>query len=312
MYFRNLQCYRISTEWPITIDGLHKQLEKRGFKPCEHQEVASHGWVPPCDGAELVHAIGDNWLMCLQSETKMLPTAVINREANKRAEKIGQDQGFIPGRKFIKDLREQVATEFLPRAFSRHHTINAWLNIQKGWLVIDAATKSKAETVVEMLRRTLDTFPLSLLETVHPPVSAMSMWLRNEPPAGFTIDSELALQSIGADGARIAFSHYDAQKEEITAHLEAARLPTKLALTFDSRVSFVLTENFDFKRIEFLDVVRDEAKADDHEDARALFDAEFALMTGELLRLLDAVVDALGGERQREPDLVDQAKKQAA
>ena len=154
MYFRNLQCYRISTEWPITIDGLHKQLEKRGFKPCEHQEVASHGWVPPCDGAELVHAIGDNWLMCLQSETKMLPTAVINREANKRAEKIGQDQGFIPGRKFIKDLREQ-ATEFLPRAFSRHHTINAWLNIQKGWLVIDAATKSKAETVVEMFAERL-------------------------------------------------------------------------------------------------------------------------------------------------------------
>jgi hypothetical protein len=34
-------------------------------------------------------------------------------------------------------------------------------------------------------------------------------------------------------------------------------------------------------------------------------------MAGELLRLLDATVEVLGGELQREPDLVDQAKEAA-
>ena len=43
-----------------------------------------------------------------------------------------------------------------------------------------------------------------------------------------------------------------------------------------------------------LDVVRDQI--DDPEDAEALFDAEFALMTGELSRLIPSVVAALGGE----------------
>ena len=43
-------------------------------------------------------------------------------------------------------------------------------------------------------------------------------------------------------------------------------------------------------------------------DAKALFDAEFALMSGELLCLLAGIVEALGGELNRGPDLVDQAK----
>ena len=53
------------------------------------------------------------------------------------------------------------------------------------------------------------------------------------------------------------------------------------------------------------------AAADEHEDAQALFDAEFALMTGELLRLLPAIVAAMGGELARTPDLIDNAKEQA-
>ena len=53
---------------------------------------------------------------------------------------------------------------------------------------------------------------------------------------------------------------------------------------------------------------RDQAKADEQDDAEALFNAELALMTGEFERLLSSVTEALGGELNRGPDLVDQAK----
>lgn len=72
----------------------------------------------------------------------------------------------------------------------------------------------------------------------------------------------------------------------------------------------MLTERGEIKRIGLLDVVRDSITDDDREDAQALFDAEFVLMAGELLRLLDALVVALGGEVKREPDLADKAKEQ--
>ena len=53
MYFKNLQPYRLSTEWPITLDALREQLATKPFKPCGSQDHESRGWVPPFDGGEL-------------------------------------------------------------------------------------------------------------------------------------------------------------------------------------------------------------------------------------------------------------------
>jgi len=267
--------------------------------------------VPPFDGGELVHAIGFNWLVCMQVEAKLLPPAVINKEADKRAAEIEEQQGFKLGRKAMKELREQVATELLPRAFTRIRKTYAWINVQAGWLVVDAASERKAEDVLELLRHSLDTFPLALLRTERSPMSAMADWLGGEALEGFTIDQDFALQSIAEDRARATFKGHDLEDTHVAEHLEAGRLPIKLAMTFDDRISFVLTDRGALKRIDFLGVIRDQVAADEHEDAQALFDAEFALMTGELLRLLPAIVAAMGGELARTPDLIDNAKEQA-
>lgn len=311
MYFKNAQTYRLSTEWPITAETLHEQLAAKPFRPCGTQDFESRGWVAPCDGGEFVHAIGDNWLVCMQTEAKILPPAVINKEADARAAVIADQQGFKLGRKAMKELREQVTTELLPRAFTRIRRTYAWLNVQAGWLVVDAASERKAEDVLELLRHSLDTFPLTLLRTERSPMSAMADWLAGEAPEGFTIDQDFALQSIAEDRARATFKGHDLEDTHVIEHLEAGRLPIKLAMTFDDRLSFVLTDRGALKRIDFLDVIRDQVAADEHEDAQALFDAEFALMTSEVLRLLPAIVAAMGGELARTPDLIDSAKEQA-
>ena len=311
MYFKNLQPYRLSTEWPITAESLHEQLARKPFHSCGSQDFESRGWVAPCDGGELVHAIGDNWLVCMQTETKILPPTVISKEADARAAVIAEQQGFKIGRKQMKELREQVMNELLPRAFTRIRKTYAWLNVQAGWLVVDAASQSKAEDVLELLRHALDTFPVSLLRTERSPMSAMADWLAGGAPEGFTIDQDFALQSVSENRARATFKGHDLEAAHVAEHLEAGHLPIKLAMTFDDRLSFVLTERGEIKRLDFLDVIRDQLKADEHEDAQSIFDAEFALMTGELLRLLPAVVAAMGGELTRTPDLIDNAKEQA-
>ena len=94
MYFKNLQPYRLSTEWPITAEGLHEQLATKPFHPCGSQDFESRGWVAPCDDGDLVHAIGNDWLICMQAEAKILPPAVINKEADARAAEIEEQQGF--------------------------------------------------------------------------------------------------------------------------------------------------------------------------------------------------------------------------
>lgn len=309
MYFKNAQIYRISPEWPITLDALHEQLSKRTFRYCGAQDMESRGWTDPVDGNGPVHAIGDNWLVCMQTEAKILPPAVINKEADKRAAEIEEQQGFKLGRKAMKELREQITTELLPRAFTRIRMTPAWINIAAGWLVVNASSQKRAEDVLELLHHTLDTFPLALLRTERSPMSAMADWLAGGAPDGFTLDQDFALQSISEDRARATYKGHDLESAHVTEHLKAGRLPIKLAMTYDDRLSFVLTERGELKRLDFLDVIREQAKADEHEDAQALFDAEFALMTGELLRLIPALVDAMGGELVREAGLLNEQKE---
>jgi recombination associated protein RdgC len=310
MFFKNLQFYRLSTEWPITAEKLAEQLSRKLFQPCGNQDTESRGWVPPV-GADLVHSVAGQWLICLQTETKVLPAAVVKQEADRRAEAIVAQQGYKPGSKQMKDIREQVIQEFLPRAFTRSKKVFAWIDPVNGWLGIDAPSLARAEDVLESLRQALDSLPLSLLRTERTPSGAMADWLSSgEAPDGFSIDDDTELCSVSEDGAKVRYMRHPLEGNDVREHLEAGKMPTRLALTFDDRISFVLTDKLEIKRLNFLDVVREQL-SDDHDDAQSLFDAEFTLMTGEFKRLLPAVSDALGGEIKREPDLIDAVKEAA-
>ncbi|MCK9988669.1 MAG: recombination associated protein RdgC [Azoarcus sp.] len=296
MFFRNLMIYRLAAKWAMTADVLDEQLARKRFQPCGNQDQETRGWVSPTDDGALVHRVGGQWLIALGFEQKLLPSSVVNQEAEVRAEAIAEQQGYKPGRKHMRDLREQVLQELLPRAFARRSKVFAWIDPASGWLGVDAPSQARAEDVLELLRQSLDSLPLSMLRTELSPTSAMADWLAGgEAPTGFTIDQDCRLRSVTDDRAEVAYIR-SLNDEQIRQHLTSGKLPTSLALTFDDRVSFVLTEQLAIKRLDFLDVVKEKLDQQGAEDARALFDAVFALMTGELQRLLNALVEALGGE----------------
>ena len=62
-------------------------------------------------------------------------------------------------------------------------------------------------------------------------------------------------------------------------------------MTWDGRVSFSLTEGMQLKKVTFLDVVFEGASEQD-----GGFDADVAIATGELRKLLPDLLEALGGE----------------
>jgi recombination associated protein RdgC len=297
MWFKNLQIYRLPQNWNITAEAIESQLDSRRFHPCGSQDQETRGWVSPVGDDMLVHRVGGHWLIALGFEQRLLPSSVVRQEADERAEEIAAQQGYKPGRKQMKELREQIMQEFLPRAFTRRRKVFAWIDPVGGWLGIDAPSQARAEDVLEMLRQSMDSLPLALVRTERSPSSAMADWLAaGEAPAGFTIDQDCELRSVTEDKAAVRYVRHTLEGDEVRGHLEAGKMPTRLALTFDERVSFVLTEKMEIKRLDFLDVVKEKVEESGAEDARALFDAGFALMSGELRELLPAVIDALGGE----------------
>lgn len=299
MWFRNLQVYRLPAGWNMTADALEEQLARKRFHPCGSQDQESRGWTSPSGDDVLVHRVNRQWLIALGFEQRLLPSSVVKQEAEMRAEELAEQQGYKPGRKQMKELREQITQEFLPRAFTRRKKVFAWIDPIDGWLAIDAPSQARAEDLLEVLRQTLDDLPLALLRTELSPVSAMTDWLAaNEAPDGFTIDQDCELRSITEDKAAVRYVRHNLDGDEVREHIAAGKLPTRLALTFDDRISFILTDKLEIKRLDFLDIVKESLDSGDSEDARALFDASFVLMTAEAVRLLAALVAALGGELQ--------------
>ena len=67
-------------------------------------------------------------------------------------------------------------------------------------------------------------------------------------------------------------------------------------MTWADRISFVLTETLALKRIAPLDVIKE--GEGDGGDAAERFDSDFAMMAGELARLLADLMAALGGVQE--------------
>lgn len=296
--FKNAIIYRLPAPWAMTTTQLEQLLTPQAFTPCSGQQTLSQGWLSPRNNGMLVHTVNRQMLIKLGTEKKLLPSSVINDVTKARVAEIEQQQGFAPGRKQLRELKEDITDELLPRAFPVHSATWAWIDTVNGWLVVDASNSGRAEDVLKLLIKAIDKFPVESLRTEQSPVAAMTNWLlSDEVPTGFTVDQDTELRSTGEGKATVRYIRHTLEVDDTRRHIEAGKQCTRLAMTWDSKISFVLTEGLTLKRIAALDVLKQEAD-DKNDDER--FDSEFALMAGELNRLFLALVDALGGQLQEE------------
>jgi recombination associated protein RdgC len=167
-----------------------------------------------------------------------------------------------------------------------------WIDPQARTLVLDNSAQGRADEVVTLLAEGLPGFALALLDTQTSPQAGMAHWLMTqEPPAGFTADRETELKAADESKAVVRYARHPLDIDEVREHIEHGKLPTKLAMTWDDRVSFVLTEGLQLKNITLLDAVMDGNSQDD-----SGFDTNVAIATGELSRLIPDLIEALGGE----------------
>lgn len=297
MLFKNLQVFRLAPDWAYSTDQLAERLAGGVFRGCTALERTARGWVPPRgEAGELVFSVERQQLIALGIEQKLLPAGVVRQYAQARLDELAAKQGYKPGRKQARDLRDQVESEMLPRAFVKRSLAYAWIDPLHRWLVVDAAGSARSDEVLEHIKLSLGALPVSLLKTVESPGAAMTGWVAGgEAPSGFTIDRDCELKSPVEERATVRYLRHDLDNDDVRRHVSAGKAVTRLGLTWRDRVSFVLTEQLQVKRVAFLDIVKEdlEQRADNEGD---LFAANFSLMSGELALLLDDLVAALGGE----------------
>ena len=296
--FKNLIVYRIAESWQSSAAQIEDALAKFRFTECGPTQEKSVGWAPPRgeDHGVLVESVGGQWIARFMTESKVLPGSVLARKVKEKAERIEQETGRKPGRKESKELKEEAKLDLLPMAFTKQGSTWVWIDPEAHLLVLDTGSQGKADEVVTMLVDALPGFAVALLDTAESPQACMAHWLKEqEPPVGFSIDRECELKSADEAKAVVRYSRHPLDIDEIREYIDQGKLPTKLAMTRDDRVSFVLTENLQIKKVSFLDTVFEGQKHDD-----SGFDADVAIATGELCKLLPDLIAALGGEGRTE------------
>jgi recombination associated protein RdgC len=297
MWFKNLQIYRLPAPWAYTPEQLEAALAPQSFVPATSNELLRQGWDSPRGNGSLVHVVNKQMLIVLGTEKKLLPSSVINQVAKAKAAELEEQQGFAPGKKAMKELKERVADELLPRAFSIRSNIWTWIDPVNGWLVIDAASPNKADEVIKLLLKAVDRMPLESLRVQRSPVAVMTAWLEaDEAPYGFTVDQDTELRATGESKAAVRYVKHTLEPDDIRRHIAAGKQCTRLAMTWNDRISFVLTESLAIKGIKPLDVIKENDAVTHSQDER--FDNDMMLMTGELAKMMAEVVEALGGEAE--------------
>lgn len=289
--FKNLTIYRIAPGWAPTLETMEDALEPACFVSCGPTQDESVGWVAPrgeVNGA-LVESVNGQRILKLQIETKTVPGAVVRKKAQAEADHIEATTGRKPGKKETKALREDALLALLPQAFPRVSSVLVWIDFAAGLLVTDASSQSKTDTVITALVRAFDGLALTLLQTATTPQAAMTQWLLAESPEGFAVERECELKSGDEERSVVKFNRHNLTIDAVRKHITEGKLPTRLALSWEGRVGFLLTESMMLRKVELIDVALDEQD-------EAGFDADVALATGELRRLIPALVGALGGE----------------
>ncbi|WP_114973366.1 recombination-associated protein RdgC [Rhodoferax ferrireducens] len=293
--FKNAILYRAAIPEALNPIIVRDGLDAFQFTPCGASQEKSSGWTEPRGEAHgpLMEIVGDGWIFKLMTETKAVPSDVITRKAAERCAHIEETTGRKPGKKETREIKDDIKLELLPMAFTKLSSTLVWIDPADGLLLVGAGSQAKADEVVTMLVKSIPGLAVRLVDTKISPTAAMSEWLiSQEPPAGFTVDRECELKAADESKAVVKYNKHPLDIVEVTDHIISGKLPTKLALTWDSRVSFVLTEGLQVKKLTFLEVVFEMGNL----DARDSFEADMAIATGELRTLIPDLLDVLGGE----------------
>jgi len=294
--------YRIVSPWTALAAQLESALLEARFVECSGSQEKSLGWVEPRGAAHgpLLEVVGGQWIVKLMTEVKIIPASVVKRRADAQLQQIVTATGRKPGKKEARDIREDARLALLPLAFTKQASTLVWIDPQAQMLVLDAGSQAKADEVMTSLIKAIDGLAVQLIDTQTSPAVAMAQWLSSkEAPGGFSVDRECELKAADESKAVVRYTRHALDTEEVTQHIAMGKMPTRLAMTWNDHVSFVLTEALQLKKVAVLDEVLEAAASlatdgrDDH------FDADVAIATGELQKLIPDLIEALGGEQKQ-------------
>jgi recombination associated protein RdgC len=300
-WFKNLTIHQIEG-FSLDAEELSRRLAANLFTPCTEHEVSRKGWVSPINeqSEQLVYECMGGMLICLKSERKDLPARVVNQKLKERiaARQAELGEGEVVGREERQSMREEVILELIPKCFSTHDHLKAYIDCKAGLVVIDSASEKEAEQLMETLRSHIGdaatTRPVGVMNSIP---EVMSNWIRNQDlPEGLEAGLRCKVCNRGESGS-IAYQNQDLVNDErLRGYLDDNKYISELELLWEDKLQFRFTEKFVFKGVKAQNTLKEEIQEASGEANVQRLDAEFALLLGNVRELYGAITHMFGGE----------------
>lgn len=291
--FKNLVVLVLDRPLNLSADQISDAVQIREFRHCERSEDLQTGFVKFENGKfakKSQHYIS----MTFAVEKKSVPASVVKTKlAEKVADYKRQGNGSAPGKKLLKELKEAVISELIPRAFPKYSETVLWFDLKSRRMYLNNTNAQVLEYIKKALADYLkDDMPYAMPPQItHTVPIKLTQWILDGAPSELTVDDNCELQQPSAEKPTIKYLRHSLDGEEIKEFIEAGRVPISLAMTFDSKVSFNFNNKLEFKGIKMLDQVA-KVQIEDELEAEGIF----ILQAGILDQMATRVLEELGLE----------------
>lgn len=292
--FRNVRFYRVDGRWPDSEEALSQKLETAGFKSCGPLTERSSGFVAvDADSNDaLARRVNGADLFKLRSQSRLLPHAVIAEELDARIAEYRERMKEAPSPREKRRLKAEARDELMPKAMLKSDRIWGYYDLKEHVIGIDVLHEAAAERFLRRLQAAFDGVQITPLQFNKPVDELLTAILFEGAPRQFALGRECRMQDLGDAGSNVRWTAFDLSDATIRNHVANGMRLTHLAIEYDNIMSCVINENGVISKLRLIGMDDD---SEDHVEPLARLDAEFALITGTLRRLLADLRKELGG-----------------
>ena len=311
MWFKNMQIFKLTRANFFSQINLELLLSANKFRQCGATEIETTGWVSALPGTEnLVHSVDNNNFQLIRycKETKILPADYVRREVDKKVKAIEFELCRKATKKEKEAFKETLVFDCLPAAFPTQKYTEIYTDNKNQLLIINTGTRSAAEDVLALLRKSIGTLPVTDYFTSEPLQQCLNHWIdgQRDVESNFKLGGNVQFsESMDAPAQAKFTNEVDIQAPCIRSFVtEEDRDVNYLSVEFDDAFFFTIHAKGFLKGVKPSDVLKEQNDDIDSDDHLARVDADFVLFAKEMGRLFN-VFDSLNITDQTERDTFD-------
>lgn len=240
---------------PTDVDALIAHLEEKQFTECGELQLRSTGFVPVIEGGALVERFAGGLAFRVRIDDKIIPSAAVKAEVEKRAKAIEAQTGRKPGRKERAEIKEVVLLDLARRALVKTTaSVTCFYEVATGYLIVATSSGKVSDHCVSLLISavgSVKTETLHVSDAKHGLTTRLKEWLADDEGFGdFQPCDEVALVNEGRK-VSVKMSSLQQAHSGLTEALLSGFSVKSIGFHHGS-VDFRLTDDFQLKRIHFV------------------------------------------------------------